>query len=139
MQLGIPKVEDFNRGDNFGSSYFRVNQKRGSRWNTARGYLHPVMSQRANLTVLTKAQVTRVLFQGTRAVGIQYFREGRTGELSEALVDNKQGEVILASGAVNSPQLLLLSGVGPSDHLKAMEIPVHHELKGVGANLQDHL
>ena len=105
------------------------------RWNTAQAFLHPIEDKRRNLTVLTKAQVTRVVLEGSRAVGVEYFHDDNEGQVETA----HGGEIILSSGAVASPQLLMLSGVGPGDHLKAMGIPVKHELPGVGGNLQDHL
>ncbi len=131
-QVGIPKVDDFNRGDNEGCGYFHVNQKRGVRWTTAKAFLRPVMS-RPNLSVLTHAQARRIRFDGRRAVGIE-FRD-RAGE---AFVTARR-EVILAGGSIGSPQLLQLSGVGPGELLQELGIPVVRELKGVGGNLQDHL
>jgi choline dehydrogenase len=131
-EVGIPKIDDFNRGDNEGSSYFQVNQRRGVRWTTAKAFLRPAMS-RPNLTVLTHAQAERVRLVGGRATGVEFRREGRR-EFAEAV-----GEVILAAGAVASPQLLQLSGIGPGDLLQRHGISVAHELAGVGENLQDHL
>ncbi|MEW7009535.1 GMC family oxidoreductase [Lentilitoribacter sp. EG35] len=131
-QIGISKVEDFNRGDNEGSSYFRVNQKSGWRWNTSKGFLRPA-KKRTNLTVITHAQVQRVIFEGKRACGVEVERYGK----SETYLTN--GEVILAAGAVGSPQILELSGIGNPTHLKKMGINVVHQSDGVGENLQDHL
>ncbi|MFQ5775648.1 MAG: GMC family oxidoreductase [Kiloniellaceae bacterium] len=131
-EVGIPKVDDFNRGDNEGCGYFHVNQKRGVRWNTSKAFLRPVMS-RPNLIVLTGAQAKRLCFDGRRATGVEIRREG-----ADAVVRARR-EVILASGAIGSPQLLQISGVGPGDLLQGHGIPVVHELKGVGENLQDHL
>ncbi len=132
QDVGIPKVDDFNRGDNEGSAYFQVNQRRGVRWSTARGFLKPVR-QRRNLRVLTDAHATRVCFDGVRARAVEY-RRGR-----ERIRASARREVILASGAIGSPQLLELSGIGSGERLHDLEIPVVHELPGVGENLQDHL
>jgi len=131
-EIGIPKTEDFNRGDNEGCGYFQVNQKRGVRWNTAQAFLKPVRA-RANLKVLTHAQVSRLRLDGRRVTGVEFRQRGMAG-FAEA-----KGEVILASGAVGSPQLLQLSGIGPAELLAAHDIPVLHALAGVGENLQDHL
>ncbi|SAI67083.1 dehydrogenase [Bordetella ansorpii] len=132
-QAGVPSVNDFNRGDNEGCDYFEVNQKRGVRWNAAKAFLRPVAG-RPNLTVATGAQVSRVLFEGRRAVGVRY----RQGEGPEQDVRVSR-EVVLASGAIGSAQLLQVSGVGPGALLQAHGIPVVHDLPGVGGNLQDHL
>ena len=131
-QTGVPKTDDFNRGDNEGCGYFQVNQKRGVRWNTSRAFLRPVVD-RPNLKIVTGAQATKILFAGKRAAGVAFTENGlpRTVEAGS--------EVILTSGAIGSPQLLQLSGVGPGALLQAHGIPVLHELPGVGENLQDHL
>ncbi len=131
-QVGIPEVDDFNTGDNEGCGYFQVNQKRGVRWTTAKGFLKPVR-HRPNLTVLTHAQAERVLFDGRRAAGLAFRHKGapKTVEV--------RGELILAAGAVGSPQLLQLSGVGPPDLLAEHGIAAVHAAPGVGENLQDHL
>jgi choline dehydrogenase len=131
-QVGIPKTEDFNRGDNEGCGYFHVNQKRGVRWTTAKAFLRPVRD-RPNLTVITRAQATRLRLEGRRAVGVEARVRG-----AKATVGARR-EVILASGAIGSPQLLQLSGIGPGALLQGHGIPVAHALEGVGANLQDHL
>jgi len=131
-EQGIPPNDDFNRGDNFGCGYFDVNQRRGVRWNAARAFLQPVR-RRPNLAVLTDSVVTRLLFEGRRCSGLELRLGGRT----EHVVARR--EVILAAGAVASPQLLQLSGVGPADLLRSLGVPVRHELQGVGGNLQDHL
>jgi choline dehydrogenase len=131
-EIGIPKVSDFNRGDNEGSDYFEVNQKRGMRWSAARGFLKPVLS-RSNLEVVTGAHVERILFEGRRAVGLAY---GRGEESLEVRAD---GEIVLTAGAIGTPHLLELSGIGRSDALKALGARVVCELPGVGENLQDHL
>lgn len=131
-EIGISKVEDFNRGDNAGSSYFRVNQKSGWRWNTSKGFLRPA-KQRTNLNVVTNAQVQRVIFDGTRASGVEVNRHGNIETYST------NGEVILSAGAVGSPQILELSGIGDPTHLKKMGIDTILASQGVGENLQDHL
>ena len=131
-EIGIPRTKDFNTGDNFGAAYFQVNQKRGRRWSAARGFLKPVLN-RPNLTLVTGAQVERILFEDKRAVGVRYMRDGQPAEA------RARGEVILASGAIGSPQILELSGVGRGDVLARHGVAVLHELSGVGENLQDHL
>jgi len=131
-QVGIPKTSDFNRGDNEGCGYFQVNQRSGVRWNTAKGFLRPVLD-RPNLAVLTHAQAERVVFQGRRASGVEFLHKGRPA------IARARAEVILACGAVGSPQLLELSGVGQGKLLQEHGIPVVHDLPGVGENLQDHL
>ncbi|NLH81513.1 MAG: choline dehydrogenase [Phyllobacteriaceae bacterium] len=131
-QCGIPKVADFNGGDNEGSSYFQVNQKRGRRWSAARGFLKPA-KDRPNLTVITGALADRVLFEGTRAVGLAYRRDGREERIAATR------EVVVATGAVATPALLERSGVGDPARLSALSVPVVANLPGVGENLQDHL
>ncbi|WP_417514262.1 GMC family oxidoreductase [Minwuia sp.] len=131
-EMGVPKVDDFNRGDNEGVSYFHVNQQKGVRWSAAKGFLKPVMD-RPNLRVETHALIDRVAFDGKRATGIVFRRDGRTFEA------RARGEVILSAGAVASPVILQRSGVGPADWLTYEGIAVHHVLEGVGRNLQDHL
>jgi choline dehydrogenase len=131
-EAGIPKVEDFNRGDNEGSCYFHVNQKRGRRWSAARGFLKPVL-HRKNLRLETGVLAERILFEGKRAVGVAY-RQNGVSKIAKA-----HGEVLLAAGAIGSPQLLMLSGIGPAAHLSEHGIPVVLDKPGVGGNLQDHL
>ncbi|MFI5020306.1 MAG: GMC family oxidoreductase [Alphaproteobacteria bacterium] len=131
-EVGIRNCDDFNRGDNEGCGYFQVNQRRGVRWSTAKAFLKPVRG-RENLTVLTRAQATRIRCEGRRAVGIEFSHDGRPAYAAA------RGELILATGSVGSPQLLQLSGIGPAALLQANGIPLVHELGGVGENLQDHL
>jgi choline dehydrogenase-like flavoprotein len=131
-EAGIPKVDDFNRGNNEGCGYFHVNQKTGVRWNTARGFLHPV-AHRPNLKVETHALVERLLLDGKRVTGLA-MRQHRT--LRTVSVAR---EVILAAGAIGSPQILQLSGIGAGAVLGPLGVEMRHELKGVGENLQDHL
>ncbi|MDB5489053.1 MAG: choline dehydrogenase [Reyranella sp.] len=131
-EMGIPRTTDFNTGDNTGVGYFHVNQKRGIRMSAARAFLKPVLG-RSNLKLETGVLVEKLLFEGKRCIGVLYRQDGR---LVEA---RAKGEVILSAGAVGSPQILQLSGVGPADWLGESGIPVLHDLQGVGRNLQDHL
>ncbi len=131
-ERGIPKIEDFNRGDNEGSCHFHVNQKRGRRWSSARGFLKPVL-HRQNLKLEMNVLAERVLIEDKRATGVSYRQNGVT-KTAKA-----RREVILAAGAVGSPQLLMLSGVGPAAHLQEKGIDVVLDKPGVGGNLQDHL
>ena len=132
-ECGIPKIAEFNRGDNFGNAYFQMNQRAGRRWSGTKAYLRPVM-HRPNLTVRTGAQVRRITVEpgdaGPRATGLELV----TGERLSV-----RREVILAAGAVGSPQILQLSGIGPGSLLQAQGIGVVHDLPGVGENLHDHL
>ena len=131
-ELGIPPTNDFNGARQEGAGYFQLTTKNGRRCSTAVGYLKPARG-RANLDVITHAQSERILFEGRRAAGVAYRRKGKPRAA------RCRGEVILAAGAIGSPQLLMLSGVGPGDHLQSFELPVVHHLPGVGRNLQDHL
>jgi choline dehydrogenase len=131
-QAGIPKVDDFNRGNNEGCGYFHVNQQSGVRWNTAKGFLHPV-SHRPNLKVETHALVERLVLDGKRVTGVTLRQKGM-----QRTIDATR-EVVLAAGAIGSPQILQLSGIGPGSVLSPLGIEVRHEIKGVGENLQDHL
>jgi choline dehydrogenase-like flavoprotein len=131
-EAGIPKVEDFNRGDNEGCGYFHVNQKTGIRWNTSKGFLRPVL-HRHNLAVETNALVERLVLDDKRVTGLVMRQHGQQRTLHAAR------EVILAAGAIGSPQILQLSGIGPGAVLNPLGVDVAHELKGVGENLQDHL
>ncbi len=138
QQAGIPATEDFNGGDNEGVGYFEVNQKAGWRWNTAKAFLRPTCYGRPNFELWTHAQATRLLVErgadgAPRCTGVQVW----TG--TEMVMAHATQEVILCAGAVNSPQLLQLSGIGPGALLQQHGIEVVHDLPGVGANLQDHL
>ena len=129
---------DFNRGDNTGVGHYQVTQfhdpaRRGERCSAAATYLHPVMAKRPNLTVLTHAQATRLTFDGTRATGVEYLHG------NEARTITATREIILSAGAFQSPQLLMLSGIGPAQDLRRHGIALRHHLPGVGQNLQDHL
>lgn len=132
VELGLPRNPDFNGADQDGVGFFQVTQRRGQRDSAATAYLWPVAARR-NLTVRTGAQVTRLLLEGNRVIGVDVVQAGRA---HRALATR---EVILSGGAINSPQLLLLSGIGPADDLHRLGIPVTVDLPGVGANLQDHL
>ncbi|MGO7153312.1 GMC family oxidoreductase [Rhizobium leguminosarum] len=131
-ELGIPKTDDFNDGDNEGSGYFEVNQRGGLRWNTTKAFLRPAM-KRPNLRVLTGAEAERLEFDGRMVTGVRFRLNGQS-HLARA-----GREVILSAGAINSPKILELSGVGRPDVLSAAGLDVVHELPGVGENLQDHL
>ena len=138
-EAGIPATEDFNRGNNEGVGYFEVNQRRGLRWNTTKAFLRPAVHRR-NLTVWTRAQATRLLWSHgdtgqLRCSGVRLLR-GK--ERSDCQVGARR-EVLLAAGAIATPHLLQLSGVGNPADLQAAGLAVKHALPGVGANLQDHL
>ena len=136
-ECGIPKVEEFNRGDNSGNAYFHMNQRAGRRWSATKAFLRPALG-RSNLTLITKAHTRRLLLEEKggvkRATGIDLVVEGR----GEGTARSRRA-VILAAGSVGSPQLLQLSGIGPRDLLQQFGLPVVHELPGVGDNLHDHL
>lgn len=131
-ELGIAYNGDFNGARQDGVGPYQITVGNGRRMSAARAFLRPAM-RRGNLRVVTGAQATRILFEGKRATGAAYRRNGATQEASA------NREVILAAGAINSPQLLQLSGIGPAEALRAIGIAVHHDLPGVGRNLQDHL
>lgn len=130
--VGIPPVADFNGGDNSGASYFQMTTRRGRRMSTARAFLAPAL-RRPNLRVVSGAQATRVRWVGGRAVGVDYLQDG------QARSAEARHEVVLSAGAIQSPQLLQLSGIGPADALARVGVPVAVPLAGVGRNLQDHL
>jgi choline dehydrogenase-like flavoprotein len=132
QEAGIPFNPDFNGARQEGSGLYQVTQRGGRRCSAAVGYLRPAMGRR-NLTVLTGCHATRIVVERGRAVGVAYVRHGRE-EVARA-----EGEVVVASGAVGSPKLLLLSGIGPADELQAVGVRPVHELPGVGRNLQDHI
>lgn len=131
-ELGVPKTIDFNSGNQEGVGYYQLFTKNGWRCSTAVAYLRPAQ-KRKNLRTEVNARATRILFEGSRAVGVQYMQHGALVTLRA----NK--EVLLTAGAVQSPQLLMLSGVGPAGHLKEQGVNVLHDLPGVGENMQDHL
>ncbi len=130
VQAGIPRNGDFNGADQEGAGLYQVTQKKAARWSTWKAYLQPAMS-RENLTVVTDALVQRVLFDGTKAIGVEY-SVGRDLEKATA------SEVVLAGGAVNTPQLLMLSGIGDGEHLLSKGIDVRVDNANVGLHLQDH-
>ncbi len=132
QEMGIPKTADFNTGDNEGSCYFHVNQKRGRRWSAASAFLRPAL-HRPNLRLQTDVTVDKVLFEGKRATGVRIRRGGEWVDI------RARGEVVLCAGAIGSVQLLQRSGIGPADWLNELGIPVLHAAPGVGRNLQDHL
>jgi len=131
-EYGIQPIDDFNRGDNEGSAYFHVNQRRGRRWSAARGFLKPVLG-RPNLRVETGCLAERVDTQDWRATGVRWRQDGMTRTA------RCNGEVILSAGSICSTQLLLLSGIGPGRDLLRLGLPVELDRPGVGQNLQDHL
>ena len=138
QQAGIPATDDFNGGSNEGVGYFEVNQKSGWRWNTAKAFLRPTCTERSNFTLWTSAQATQLLLEtqsdgSRRCTGVQV-RRG-----TELVTVRARHEVILSAGAINSPQLLQLSGIGPAALLQQHGIAVLQDTPGVGANLQDHL
>jgi choline dehydrogenase len=146
QEAGIPATDDFNRGSNEGVGYFEVNQRKGVRWNTTKAFLRPVQ-HRPNLQVWTGAQVSRLITARAadgrlRVTGVQVRPEGhdhnRGADLIARLRDERS-EVVMAAGAVGTPQVLQLSGIGPGALLQKHGISVQHELPGVGENLQDHL
>ncbi|UYF98988.1 GMC family oxidoreductase [Halomonas sp. GD1P12] len=136
VEAGIPRTDDFNRGDNEGVAYFDVNQRAGWRWNTSKAFLRPAL-KRANLTLWHTSQVNALCFEqgesGPRCTGVELERQGRLEQVSASR------EVVLCAGAVGSPALLQRSGIGARAHLEELGIEVVKELPGVGENLQDHL
>ena len=132
MEAGFPYTDDFNGHQQEGVGHYDTNICDGKRWNTSRAYLWPAM-ERPNLEVQTDALVTRILFQGNRASGVEFVVDGQRQKVEAS------EEIVLSAGTINSPQLLLLSGVGNPDHLKKHDIPVAIDLPAVGQNLQDHL
>lgn len=130
-ELGVPSNPDFNAATQDGAGLYQVTQKNGRRHSGADAYLKPALA-RKNLTVVTQGHATRVILENQRATGVEYLRAGAK---AEARADR---EVILAGGSINSPQLLLLSGIGPADEINRAGIRARHDLPGVGKNLQDH-
>ena len=132
QQAGYPKTQDMNGFQQEGVGWMDMTIHKGRRWSAATAYLKPAM-HRSNLTVETRALATKIVFEGTRAVAIEYDQRGIPHQV------RAEREIILCGGAINSPQLLMLSGLGPADHLQEHDIPVVADLSGVGQNLQDHL
>ena len=138
VQAGVPHTADFNRGSNEGVGYFQVNQKNGWRWNTAKAFLRPTCYGRPNFELWTGAQVSRLLFE-TLPDGTKRCTGAQVWDGTEMTTAHAECEVILSAGAIGSPQILQLSGVGPADLLRQHGIDVALDAPGVGANLQDHL
>jgi choline dehydrogenase-like flavoprotein len=132
VQAGYRANPDFNGAEQEGIGMYQVTHKNGERWSAAKGYLTPILS-RPNLTVITEAMSTRILFEGRRAVGVEYLQGGERKQVKASR------EVLLSAGALQSPQLLMLSGVGPADHLREHGIDVVLDAPGVGAQLHDHI
>ncbi|MGY3590900.1 choline dehydrogenase [Bradyrhizobium sp. USDA 4341] len=131
-EMGIKRIGDFNTGDNEGTSYFHVNQKRGRRWSSARGFLKPVLN-RSNLRLETDVLVDRLIIESGRAAGV-LFRQG-----NETVEARAKGEVILCAGSIGTTQVLHRSGIGPSEWLSPLGIDIVADVQGIGHNLQDHL
>ena len=131
VQAGYARNDDFNGAAQEGVGMYQVTHKNGERWSAAKGYLTPHLS-RANLQVITNAHTTKIIFEGKRAVGVAYRQGGQTLELRATQ------EVLLCAGSLQSPQLLMTSGIGPAEHLQQHGIPVLHASSGVGQNLHDH-
>ena len=131
-EMGIKRIADFNTGDNEGTSYFHVNQKRGRRWSSARGFLKPVLN-RSNLRLETNVLVDRLIIESGRAAGV-LFRQG-----NETVEARARGEVILCAGSIGTTQVLHRSGIGPSEWLSPLRIDIVADMQGIGHNLQDHL
>lgn len=132
QSAGIPRAPTLDDASQSGAGLFRLDIKRGRRWSAADAYLRPAL-RRGNLTVWTNVCVTRILLEGKRATGVEYTQNGSKKSVAAAR------EVILCAGAIASPQLLMLSGIGPAAHLESFGITVTEDIQGVGANLQDHL
>jgi choline dehydrogenase len=132
VELGFPRNPDFNGPQQEGFGFYQVTQTRGKRCSAANAFLDSVRN-RPNLVVHTGAQATKLLFDGRRAIGVAYLRDGKPQEAQGSR------EILVCCGTVQSPQLLMLSGIGPADHLRSHDIPVATDLRGVGQNLQDHL
>ena len=131
-EIGIPKVNDFNKGDNFGCGYFQVTERKGLRCSAAVGYLNPI-KKRSNLKILTNSHVKNINFSGGKAVGISYWKN------NQLIKVKAKKEVILSAGSIGSPHILQVSGVGNPDRIKKFGIHVIQNAPGVGKNLQDHI
>ncbi len=131
-QAGIPRTQDFNRGNNFGVGRFEVNQRRGVRWNARKAFLRPV-TRRPNLTIVTGALIDRLSFQGKRVAGVEFWLDGQKRHATSRL------ETVLAAGSIGTPNILERSGIGAGARLRALGIAPVCDSPGVGANLQDHL
>ncbi len=131
-EVGIPKVDDFNKGDNLGCGYFQVTERNGLRCSAAVGYLNPVKNNK-NLKIETKCHVQKINFENNKAVSVIYFKDNKQ------ITVKVNKEILLSAGSIGSPQILQTSGIGDVDKLKSLGIEVTKDLKGVGKNLQDHL
>jgi choline dehydrogenase-like flavoprotein len=131
-QVNYPLNDDFNGAEQEGLGVYQVTQKNGERWSAARGYLFPYLGKRPNLHVVTQAKVSRIVIENGHAVGVEYSHKGQT------IVVSANKEVLLSAGAFQSPQVLMLSGIGPRQELEKHDIPVIKDLAGVGENLHDH-
>ncbi len=135
-EAGIPPVDDFNRGDNFGCGYFEVNQKRGVRWNASKAFLHPIISgkkERDNLVLVTEAERVQLQFEGRTCVGVGFTQRGVSHHVLA------RAETILCAGSIGSPAILQRAGIGAPEVVRGAGIGLRHALPGVGENLQDHL
>ena len=135
-QAGIPRVDDFNRGDNFGCGYFEVNQKRGIRWNASKAFLHPIINgkkERDNLVLVTEADRMQLQFEGRTCVGVGFTQRGVSHRVLA------RAETILCAGSIGSPAILQRAGIGAPEVVRGGGVEVRHALPGVGENLQDHL
>ncbi len=132
-EMGIPRTDDFNRGTNEGSGYFEVTQKSGVRLSAAKAFLSSEVKKRSNLKIVTKAHVTALELEGSWVLGIQFLHNGIAARASLL------GRLVLTAGSIGTPQILMLSGIGPAEHLKELGIHVRRDVAGVGRNLQDHL
>ena len=135
MQAGYPQTSDFNGYQQEGAGMYRLTIKDGKRWSTANAYLRPVVGARPNLTVISNAHASRVLVENGKAIGVEY--SAGPGKPAQNVYANR--EVLLSAGAFQSPQLLLLSGIGPAEELQNLGIPVVVDSPEVGRNLQDHI
>ncbi|HEY4074746.1 MAG TPA: GMC family oxidoreductase N-terminal domain-containing protein [Herbaspirillum sp.] len=138
QEAGLPASDDFNQGDNHGIGYFEVNQRGGWRWNASKAFLRPIQKTRPNLTVWTRAHVKRLIIEKDvndvlRCTGVELVRQDQT------IIVKAAGEVILSAGAIGSPHILQLSGIGPATLLQKHDVPVLKDAPAVGSNLQDHL
>lgn len=132
VERGYDRIDDFNGARMEGVGWYQVTQRNGERWTTADAFVRPIEG-RENFSLITGAHATRILLEGGRAVGVEYLADGETVEV------RARKEVIVSGGSINSPQLLMLSGIGPADQLGSLGIDVAADLPGVGQNLQDHL
>ena len=131
-EIGIPRTDDFNQGDNEGSGYFEVMQKKGVRWNASRSFLKPIRN-RKNLKVVTYAHVTKLEINQDRITGLFFNNKNKSFKATSS------NEVVLSAGSIGSPQIMMLSGLGDGDELNALGIKVKKHIPGIGKNLQDHL